>query len=452
MLPTLNGTARAAGSGPSLRRAASGKRRRALAYALIALFIRDPVPADERQAAHPARPAAPRVHAVRHHVPAHRHAAASCCCWSASSSRSSCSPRCFGRVWCGWACPQTVYMEFLFRPIERWLEGGRARLAGARRGPPARSRGGCSSTRSTCVLGAVPGPHLPRLLRRRRARWSSGCTRSPVEHPTAFLVMAGTTALIFFDFAWFREQTCLVACPYGRLQSVLLDRSSLIVGYDARRGEPRAHRAQGPRRPAPATASTAARASLTCPTGIDIRDGLQMECIHCTQCIDACDAVMDQDRAAARPDPLQLARRARRASRGACCGRASCSTRCCSPWRSGAARLRARAPRADADVTLLRGIGAPFTRRGRRQRRRTRSGSRSSNRDAADRRTGTAIDAGRRAGDARARSRRAIRCRCRRAVARPTTVFVVAAARARSTTARARRARSGSTTAPASST
>ena len=127
----------------------------------------------------------------------------------------------FGRVWCGWGCPQTVYMEFLFRPIERFVEGG---FLGSRR------------------LDATKGPHVRRLVKHAifavvavvlahtflgyfvgvetLARW---VRLSPVEHPTAFLVMLGTTALIFLDFAYFREQTCLVACPYGRLQSVLLD-------------------------------------------------------------------------------------------------------------------------------------------------------------------------------------------------------------------------------------
>jgi cytochrome c oxidase accessory protein FixG len=102
--------------------------------------------------------------------------------------------------------------------------------------------------------------------------------------------MALTTAGVFLDFTWFREQTCLVACPYGRFQSVLLDRQSLIVAYDFNRGEPRM---KGKARPTGAGDCIDCGACvLTCPTGIDIRDGLQMECIHCTQCADACDDVM----------------------------------------------------------------------------------------------------------------------------------------------------------------
>ena len=189
--------------------------------------------------------------------------------------------------------------------------------------------------------------------------------------------MAGTTALIFFDFAWFREQTCLVACPYGRLQSVLLDRQSLIVGYDVRRGEPRSHRRRSDRaRGQPATASTAAPASLTCPTGIDIRDGLQMECIHCTQCADACDAVMAKIEQPAGADPLHLARRARGQADRHRSGRASCSIRSRSPSRVGLPRRHARHQgrhRRDAPArrSARRSPGS------RTAGRRTRSGSRS---------------------------------------------------------------------------
>jgi cytochrome c oxidase accessory protein FixG len=96
---------------------------------------------------------------------------------------------------------------------------------------------------------------------------------------------------VFFDFAYFREQTCLVACPYGRWQSALLDRQSLIVAYDYNRGEPRG---KGKQRYGLGACVDCGQCVAVCPTGIDIRNGLQMECIHCTQCMDACDAVMDK--------------------------------------------------------------------------------------------------------------------------------------------------------------
>ena len=107
--------------------------------------------------------------------------------------------------------------------------------------------------------------------------------------------MLFVTGAMMFDFAYFREQTCLVACPYGRFQSVMLDRDSLIVSYDARRGEPRGKGAR--QKPEDAELGDCIDCNMcvdTCPTGIDIRDGLQMECIACTQCIDACDRVMDR--------------------------------------------------------------------------------------------------------------------------------------------------------------
>src|SRR5690606_35004316 len=109
--------------------------------------------------------------------------------------------------------------------------------------------------------------------------------QSPLEHPAPFLVMATVSLGVFLDFTWFREQTCLAACPYGRWQSALLDKQSVIVAYDAKRGEPRGHGAGA--RPELGDCVACNACVNTCPTGIDIRDGLQMECIHCTQCMDA---------------------------------------------------------------------------------------------------------------------------------------------------------------------
>jgi len=301
----------------------------------------------------------------------------------------------YGRVWCGWACPQTVYMEFLYRPIERLIEGGpRAqsdldrRRVSLRRAMKHAVFVGLSMFLAHTFLAYFVGVEDLR-------RW---VTRSPFEHPAAFLVMATTTALMFLDFGWLREQVCLVACPYGRLQSVLLDRRSLIVGYDVRRGEPRATYRER-------KGATGARGFgdciecracvVTCPTGIDIRQGLQMECIHCTQCMDACDAVMDRigrprglirytsgDELEGEPQPE--ARRADmeilRAERGgepqpAVRGAAGGEPRDGAPrrlprpravlypllvllvWGALGVGLVGRAP---AEITVLRGLGSPF--------------------------------------------------------------------------------------------
>ena len=203
-----------------------------------------------------------------------------------------------GRVWCGWACPQTVYLEFLYRPVER-LTGGRSkwskRLRMHRIG-----EGGQKAVRF--ILYFLFSAYLAHTFLayfvgvEALAGW---VRQSPFQHPMAFLVMALTTLLMLADFGYFREQVCIVACPYGRFQSVLLDRRSMIVGYDFNRGEDRS----SPKRRNGMDPELARQAGdcidchacvVTCPTGIDIRDGLQMECIGCTQCIDACDAIMDR--------------------------------------------------------------------------------------------------------------------------------------------------------------
>lgn len=196
----------------------------------------------------------------------------------------------FGRVWCGWGCPQTVWMEFVFRPIERLVEGGRM-------GSITIDRSG-SHLNPRRILKNVIYFAIALVLAHTFLAYFVGVdqlkvwvTQSPVDHPSSFAVMAVTTILVFLDFAYFREQTCTIACPYGRWQSVLLDRSSLVVAYDFGRGEPRMKGTKN--RQASAGDCIDCNACVaTCPTGIDIRDGLQMECIHCTQCADACDAIM----------------------------------------------------------------------------------------------------------------------------------------------------------------
>jgi cytochrome c oxidase accessory protein FixG len=194
-----------------------------------------------------------------------------------------------GRVWCGWACPQTVWLEWVFRPIERLLEGspGQQRQIDQRRFAPRRLVKYVIYAGLAFVLAHTFLAYF--VTSETVLRWVSG---SPAAHPAGFAVVLAVTALMFYDFAYFREQTCTLACPYGRLQSVLLDRSSLIVGYDARRGEPRGKPRKGDT--SLGDCIDCGACVQTCPTGIDIRDGLQMECIACTQCIDACDAIMDR--------------------------------------------------------------------------------------------------------------------------------------------------------------
>ncbi|ARA92131.1 cytochrome c oxidase accessory protein CcoG [Rhodothermaceae bacterium RA] len=197
-----------------------------------------------------------------------------------------------GRVWCGWACPQTVYLEFVFRPIERLIEGKEHVRKRRDEGPWTFDRLWRKSLKFIIYLIlSLALAHVfvsyfvgwDRLL-----TWMQG---SPFEHWGFFVMMAFTTALILFDFGYFREQMCTITCPYARFQSVLLDPDSLIVSYDEQRGEPRG---KGKKREGLGDCIDCFACVRTCPTGIDIRDGLQMECIACTQCIDACDEIMDR--------------------------------------------------------------------------------------------------------------------------------------------------------------
>ncbi|MEO1230646.1 MAG: cytochrome c oxidase accessory protein CcoG [Myxococcota bacterium] len=200
----------------------------------------------------------------------------------------------FGRVWCGWGCPQTVYMELIFRPIENFFEGGpgKQRQLDRRRGilPPTRR---LLKYGVYAVIAFVLGNQFLSYFVgwERLATW---VTSSPFAHPGGFAVMAATTGLVFIDFAWFREQMCTVVCPYARLQSALLDRNSVIVGYDALRGEARKRVKARTEGDGSGDCIDCRACVNTCPTGIDIREGLQLECIACTQCIDACDTMMDR--------------------------------------------------------------------------------------------------------------------------------------------------------------
>jgi cytochrome c oxidase accessory protein FixG len=214
-----------------------------------------------------------------------------------------------GRVWCAWACPQTVFLEGVFRPIERLLEGPRNERMRRNAGPRGLSFWARKITKHALFIVAasliahaflayfVSIPSLFVMVQ-----------HSPSEHATAFAWMVVVTALLYGNFAWFREQLCLVICPYGRLQSILTDDDTMVVGYDAKRGEPRG---KGKSREGHGSCVDCDRCVTVCPTGIDIRNGLQLDCIGCTQCIDACDEVMDklkQPRGLVRWDSLRSLR------------------------------------------------------------------------------------------------------------------------------------------------
>jgi cytochrome c oxidase accessory protein FixG len=197
----------------------------------------------------------------------------------------------WGRVWCGFACPQTVFLEGVFRRVERLFEGSAARrkrldTAAFSLEKAARRTGKYAAYLALSLLLAhtLLGYFMP------VREVVQAITQSPATHPTAFVFVAALTGIVFLNFAWFREQLCIVVCPYGRLQSVLYDRDTVNVGYDRQRGEPRGKHGAG----TSGDCIDCFRCVAVCPTAIDIRNGTQLECVGCANCIDACDEVMDK--------------------------------------------------------------------------------------------------------------------------------------------------------------
>lgn len=263
----------------------------------------------------------------------------------------------FGRAWCGWACPQTVYLEFLFRPIGRWFDGG---YTGSRN---LDKQGAWFTPRRiakylTFFAMSLFVSHTFLAFFVGTENLYHWMLNSPSQHPTAFMFVVIFTGLVWFNFTYFREQTCLIVCPYGRWQAALIDRQSVIVAYDANRGEPRAL-GTAHRDPAAGDCISCSACVQTCPTGIDIRNGLQMECVHCTQCVDACDDVMTR---IGKPTGL-----IRYSSQDAIAGKARKLLRVRTVLYPVVLSILLGAlgysllTKAPADVTVLRGLTGPFT-------------------------------------------------------------------------------------------
>ena len=203
----------------------------------------------------------------------------------------------FGRVWCGFLCPQPVYLEFIYRPIEQFFEGPPYLRKRRESQPPdvaSRVRNALKLMTFFAFSALLAHTFVAYFI-----GWDSLMEQlgsSPSEHKGVFFAVAFTTALVLFDFTYFREQMCTVTCPYGRLQTLLYDKDTQIIGYNPKRGEPRGSiRLTGENSEVPTgDCIDCTRCVKTCPTGIDIRRGLQMECIGCAQCIDACDSVMQR--------------------------------------------------------------------------------------------------------------------------------------------------------------
>jgi cytochrome c oxidase accessory protein FixG len=206
----------------------------------------------------------------------------------------------FGRLWCGWACPQTVMMEMVFRKIEYLIEGS-AREQRQLEAAPWNARKILKKTFKHAVffgLSFIIGNTLLAYIIGRDQLLAIQFD-DPRKHLVGLAFLVLFTLVFYTLFARFREQACTFICPYGRLQSTMLDENSMVVAYDYKRGEKRAplHRAQSreQRTDAGLGDCVACRQCVAvCPTGIDIRNGTQMECVNCTACIDACDAIMDK--------------------------------------------------------------------------------------------------------------------------------------------------------------
>ncbi len=199
----------------------------------------------------------------------------------------------FGRLFCGWACPQTVLMEMVFRKIEYWIDGDANYQKALKKAPwnaeKIRKRllkfiifFSLSFIIANILLSYIIG--MDKVLE---------IASSPIsQHSGGFIGIMIFSTIFFFLFWWFREQACLIVCPYGRMQGVMLDKNSVVVAYDYVRGEERHKFKKNEER----TGGDCIDCSLcvkVCPTGIDIRNGTQLECVNCTACIDACDHMMD---------------------------------------------------------------------------------------------------------------------------------------------------------------
>ncbi|AQW97565.1 cytochrome c oxidase accessory protein CcoG [Elizabethkingia anophelis] len=203
----------------------------------------------------------------------------------------------FGRIFCGWICPQTIFMESVFRKIEYLIEGDRNKQMRLDAQPWNTEKIWKRGLKwSIFILISLIISHLMFSYIVGYERVLEIMKEGPVKNYDNFLVMILFSAAFYFVFAWFREQVCTLVCPYGRLQGVLIDKKTINVFYDFKRGENRSKWRKGEDRKAAGKGDCidCGQCVVVCPTGIDIRNGQQLECINCTACIDACDEVMDK--------------------------------------------------------------------------------------------------------------------------------------------------------------
>ncbi len=208
----------------------------------------------------------------------------------------------FGRLFCGWVCPQTIFMEMVFRKIEYWIEGDANAQRRLNKAPWTTEKIWKKSLKQAIFIlisVAIAHTFLSYII---GVDQVLAIVQEPItQHWVGFFAMVAFTGAFYFVFARLREQVCTTICPYGRLQSVLLDKNSIVVAYDFERGEPRGkirkQKANNPIEQINQQLGDCIDCKLcvqVCPTGIDIRNGTQLECVNCTACIDACDEVMEK--------------------------------------------------------------------------------------------------------------------------------------------------------------
>ncbi|WP_113925206.1 cytochrome c oxidase accessory protein CcoG [Cognataquiflexum aquatile] len=200
----------------------------------------------------------------------------------------------FGRIFCGWACPQTLFLEMVFRKIEYAIEGDANQQRKLNDMPWNSEKIWKKGLKMTIfVVISLLISHLVMAYLIGVDQVMEIISQPPSAHMSGFIGLMAFTGIFLFVFSWFREQACIVVCPYGRLQGVLLDANSINVTYDHVRGEPRGPIRKNKIEEEPkGDCIDCGLCVQVCPTGIDIRNGVQMECVNCTACIDVCDEVM----------------------------------------------------------------------------------------------------------------------------------------------------------------
>jgi cytochrome c oxidase accessory protein FixG len=206
----------------------------------------------------------------------------------------------YGRIWCGWLCPQTVFMEMIFRPIEYWLEGDARQQKKFDEAAWDFNKLWRKTLKHVIYITfSVFIAHITMAYLVRTDGVYQLITQSPANNLSGFIALVAFTIIFYYVFAKLREQVCITICPYGRLQGVLVNRDTMTIIYDFLRGEPRGRRVKTANEPLPKEEKKGDCIDCNlcvqvCPTGIDIRNGIQLECVNCTACIDACDDVMDK--------------------------------------------------------------------------------------------------------------------------------------------------------------